>query len=347
MSAGALSFTLASGTSFPDGSVGPFIVTIDQGLSTEEKVLVQSRSGAAFTVAVNGRGYNGTTPAAHSANAVVLHTIDAQDLDEANNTMFQTLGQIAASGDLLVGSGPNALNRLARGAANQILQTVGTGLQWVSFGIGQSQTVGSANADGTQTTPAHSDHVHSGVTTFNGRNGAVAPTTGDYAVAAVTGAAPLADPTFTGVPAGPTAASGTNTTQLATTAFVAAQAALTLGYAQVTANVTGIGGGAATLVTAPAVTVAAGRRVKITANLFNMVAALPAQYQLNIQESTTVLGAMLFGGGNGAIAQAVITPSAGAHTYLVTCQNISGTSGGTAVASATQPCFILVEDIGV
>ena len=34
--------------------------------------------------------------------------------------------------------------------------------------------------------------------------------------------APLADPTFTGVPAAPTAASGTNTTQLATTAFVTA-----------------------------------------------------------------------------------------------------------------------------
>lgn len=32
--------------------------------------------------------------------------------------------------------------------------------------------------------------------------------------------APLANPTFTGVPAGPTAAGGTNTTQLATTAFV-------------------------------------------------------------------------------------------------------------------------------
>ena len=34
--------------------------------------------------------------------------------------------------------------------------------------------------------------------------------------------APLADPSFTGVPAAPTAATGTNTTQLATTAFVAA-----------------------------------------------------------------------------------------------------------------------------
>ena len=42
-------------------------------------------------------------------------------------------------------------------------------------------------------------------------------------VASVTGAAPLASPTFTGTPAAPTAALNTNTTQLATTAFVVAK----------------------------------------------------------------------------------------------------------------------------
>lgn len=46
------------------------------------------------------------------------------------------------------------------------------------------------------------------------------------ALAGAGSAAPLNNPTFTGTPAGPTAASGTNTTQLASTAFV--QAALTL-----------------------------------------------------------------------------------------------------------------------
>lgn len=46
----------------------------------------------------------------------------------------------------------------------------------------------------------------------------------------VSGAAPLASPTFTGTPSGPTASGGTNTTQFATTAFVqAALAALTGG----------------------------------------------------------------------------------------------------------------------
>ncbi len=55
-----------------------------------------------------------------------------------------------------------------------------------------------------------------------GRAGVVVALTGDYMVAQITGAAPNASPTFTGTPAAPTAAPGTNTTQLATTAFVQA-----------------------------------------------------------------------------------------------------------------------------
>jgi hypothetical protein len=56
----------------------------------------------------------------------------------------------------------------------------------------------------------------SGVTSVNGFTGVVV-----LGVANISGAAPLASPTFTGVPAAPTATAGTNTTQIATTAFVA------------------------------------------------------------------------------------------------------------------------------
>ena len=59
----------------------------------------------------------------------------------------------------------------------------------------------------------------SGVTSFNGRTGAVTFIAND--ISAVGGAL-LASPTFTGTPAGPTAAPGNNSTQLATTAFVTA-----------------------------------------------------------------------------------------------------------------------------
>ncbi|WP_227243994.1 hypothetical protein [Paraburkholderia caribensis] len=47
-----------------------------------------------------------------------------------------------------------------------------------------------------------------------------APVWATVGVANVSGAAPLASPTFTGTPAAPTATAGTSTTQLATTAFV-------------------------------------------------------------------------------------------------------------------------------
>jgi len=60
----------------------------------------------------------------------------------------------------------------------------------------------------------------SGVTSFNTRTGAVTLTSGDVTDALTYTPANIASPTFTGVPAAPTAADGTNTTQLATTAFV-------------------------------------------------------------------------------------------------------------------------------
>ena len=59
----------------------------------------------------------------------------------------------------------------------------------------------------------------SGVSSFNGRTGAVTLVGGDVTGA---GGALLAGPAFTGVPTAPTAAPGTNSTQLATTAFVTA-----------------------------------------------------------------------------------------------------------------------------
>ena len=62
-----------------------------------------------------------------------------------------------------------------------------------------------------------------GVTTFNGRAGAVTLSAADISAA---GGAPLASPTFTGIPSAPTAAASTNTTQVATTAFVMNQISL-------------------------------------------------------------------------------------------------------------------------
>jgi hypothetical protein len=61
--------------------------------------------------------------------------------------------------------------------------------------------------------------ISAGVVSFNGRTGVVSLIANDISAA---GGAVLASPAFTGNPTAPTASVGTNTTQIATTAFVAA-----------------------------------------------------------------------------------------------------------------------------
>ena len=226
MSSGAASFTLGSGlgTTFPDGSVGPFIVTIDQGQAAEEKVLVQSRSGDVFTVATSGRGYNGTTAQAHNSNAVVLHTIDAQDLDEANQVAVATLGAVTASGDLLQGSGVNGLQRLARGASGQVLTAGASLLSWAA----------------------------APVTSVFGHTGVVVAETGDYTAAQVTNAADLSSASqqvFTSsVRASALSTAGGGTISSFTGSFFVDSSANVKGLSFLPTGLTGVGVGAARFV---------------------------------------------------------------------------------------------------
>jgi hypothetical protein len=76
-----------------------------------------------------------------------------------------------------------------------------------------------------------------GVASFNGRTGAVTLQANDISAA---GGAVLASPAFTGTPSAPTAALGTSSTQLATTAYVMNAASTTLPLAAGTAAI-GIG----------------------------------------------------------------------------------------------------------
>lgn len=74
----------------------------------------------------------------------------------------------------------------------------------------------------------------SSVSSVFGRTGVVVATTGDYTVAQVTGAAPLASPGLTGTPTAPTPATADNSTKIATTAYVQAQGYVTASTAPVT-----------------------------------------------------------------------------------------------------------------
>ncbi len=124
------SFVLSSGTGFPDGSVGPFVVTIDQGNASEEKILCTSRSGNAVTVTT--RGYDGTTATSHANAASVLHTISAVDMDEANQAVVNTIGKVTTAGDVLVATAAATMKRLGIGTALQGLRVNAgaTDLEW-------------------------------------------------------------------------------------------------------------------------------------------------------------------------------------------------------------------------
>lgn len=95
-------------TNWNNTSNGPFYMVIDPGLSTEEKILVGSRSSGSLSSIT--RGVDGTTGAAHSAGAACYPVFTATDADQAN----AVAATLTTKGDLLVTTG-SALNRLAVG----------------------------------------------------------------------------------------------------------------------------------------------------------------------------------------------------------------------------------------
>lgn len=85
MGAADASFSVVTGggNGYPTG-VANFVITIDLGLSTEEKILCSARVADAFTVAAGGRGFDGTTAQSHASGASVNHTLSAVDMDQVN-----------------------------------------------------------------------------------------------------------------------------------------------------------------------------------------------------------------------------------------------------------------------
>ena len=101
----------------------------------------------------------------------------------------------------------------------------GTNCFWnIGQGYGTASTSGNTNLVTGVTGTLTVANGGTGATTLTGyikgSGTATMTASSTIPVADVTGAAPLASPTFTGIPAAPTATAGTNTTQVATTAFV-------------------------------------------------------------------------------------------------------------------------------
>ena len=108
---------------WPDGSDGMFAAVIGKGSANEEKVLVETRTGANLTI--NKRGYDDTIPSSHSATDPIEHCHTATDDDEANEHSSNVYGHGVPVADRIVGEKKAATleNKTIDGGKN-VLQNI-------------------------------------------------------------------------------------------------------------------------------------------------------------------------------------------------------------------------------
>lgn len=128
----------------------------------------------------------------------------------------------------------------------------------------------------------------------------------------------------------------------------------TLGQALVTANQTSITTTVDVTGLTKAVTVGAGRRIKISVQLSGQSTVAGDNFAVTINEGATVLDQVLVSLSTANLQVpfvlfTILTPTTGAHTYKVTIGRVAGTGTLTMVAGtgATNPIAkLLIEDIG-
>jgi hypothetical protein len=87
----ALTFTVTpAGTGYPTGGTGKFVICMDGGTASEEKLLCTARSSAVFTVDPGGRGYDNTNATSHNTGAAVTHVMAAAEIDDASRHINNT-----------------------------------------------------------------------------------------------------------------------------------------------------------------------------------------------------------------------------------------------------------------
>ncbi len=111
-------------TNWPTTAGGPFHMVIDPGLSTEEKVLVGSRSTGSLSSIT--RGVDGTSASSHSAGATCYPVFTATDADQAN----EFTSTLTTRGDLLTLDASANPTRIAIGTAGYLLTSNGTDAAW-------------------------------------------------------------------------------------------------------------------------------------------------------------------------------------------------------------------------
>ncbi len=136
---GGSTLSVANGSTFPNGSSGPFVIVVDRGLAAEEKFLIDTTSGVNGVIfTIQQVGYDGTTASNHSAGASVEHCLDAYSIEQSNRYVnLQT-----TKGDLVTHNGTTTL-RFGAGTNNQVLiadSVQAAGIKW-----GQVQSTGIAD----------------------------------------------------------------------------------------------------------------------------------------------------------------------------------------------------------
>ncbi len=121
-------------TNWPTTASGPFHMVIDPGLSTEEKILVGSRSTGSLSSIT--RGVDGTQAVSHSAGATCYPVFTASDADEAN----EFTSTMTTRGDLLTLNSSVNPARIAIGTNGYVLTSNGTDAAWSALPASGIQT---------------------------------------------------------------------------------------------------------------------------------------------------------------------------------------------------------------
>lgn len=214
-STAASTYNLGTGATLNATTKAINIGTAGVSGSTTNITIGSAVSGALGTTTVNGNiTATGTTlTLGNSTAASTINVGTGATLTATTKAVNIGTGGVAGSTtNIAIGSTTGTSTTTLQGTTNGVTaaaDTNSTALATTAFVVGQAGSatplVDGTAAVGTSLRYARQDHVH--------------PTD--------TSRAALASPTFTGTPAAPTAAADTNTTQLATTAFVVAQAGST------------------------------------------------------------------------------------------------------------------------
>lgn len=352
---------------------------------SQEKILYSNRTGNTFTVAIGGRGFDGTAAAGHGSTTKARHILDAdlvaKLIAHVNNTALDQHSQYyrkgVAEGVALEPNG-NAMDVKVNNAtmvitADEIgVKNAGIATAQLADGavtapkLAAATVVTTSIVDGSVTLLKLADFavgtaklVDGSVTSAKIADGTIV--LGDLATA-LRGVSLCTASTHPASPAKGDLAYETDTGELiqyqgATTGWTPPwnTAWGTLAYRTQTVSSPGMPAADAvfSLMQPGAITFPGNRRVRLRAWFgawFNTTVG--GSFVFSIKEGATTLGQAKSTAAIAANAvcpmpvEANITPSAGSHTYTVAGANPTAVGNTTAEASATEPAYFIIEDLG-